>query len=170
MRRLVSADLKRFFRRPSFYVLIVFLFLEILFITEGETAAEQIEELQGQIHFCIVTACFLIFHILYGDEFRTGFMINSIGRGYSRAKISVYMKNLAAFDVIDKVVSFETGGWDNTKKGIYRIVEPYINFWFTFVYPHLSELISHTPEAFYDKFIAPYLDEYLENYFVDVGL
>lgn len=89
MRRLVSADLKRFFRRPSFYVLIVFLFLEILFITEGETAAEQIEGLQGQIQFCIVTACFLVFHILYGDEFRTGFMINSIGRGYSRAKIVI---------------------------------------------------------------------------------
>ncbi|SFH51714.1 hypothetical protein SAMN04487830_1019 [Pseudobutyrivibrio sp. OR37] len=88
--------------------------------------------------------------------------------GYSRAKISVYMKNLAAFDVIDKVVSFETGGWDNTKKGIYRIVDPYINFWFTFIYPHLSELISYTPEKFYDTFIEPKLDEYLQGYFVDV--
>jgi AAA+ ATPase superfamily predicted ATPase len=88
--------------------------------------------------------------------------------GYSRAKISVYMKNLAAFDVIDKVVSFETGGWDNTKKGIYRIVDPYINFWFTFVYPHLSELISYTPEKFYDTFIEPKLDDYLQGYFVDV--
>ncbi len=88
--------------------------------------------------------------------------------GYSRAKISVYMKNLAAFDVIDKVVSFETGGWDNTKKGVYRIVDPYINFWFTFVYPHLSELISREPESFYNEFIAPYLDEYLQAYFVDV--
>ncbi len=88
--------------------------------------------------------------------------------GYSRAKISVYMKNLSAFDVVDKVVSFETGGWDNTKKGIYRISEPYINFWFTFVYPHLSELISYTPEKFYDTFIEPKLDEYLQLYFVDV--
>ena len=88
--------------------------------------------------------------------------------GYSRAKISVYMKNLAAFDIVDKVVSFETGGWDNTKKGIYRIVDPYINFWFTFVYPHLSELISFTPEKFYDTFIEPKLDEYLESYFVNV--
>ncbi len=88
--------------------------------------------------------------------------------GYSRAKISVYMKNLAAFDVVDKVVSFETGGWDNTKKGVYRIVDPYINFWFTFVYPHLSELISRAPESFYNEFIAPYLDEYLQAYFVDV--
>ena len=88
--------------------------------------------------------------------------------GYSRAKISVYMKNLAAFDVIDKVVSFETGGWDNTKKGVYRIVDPYINFWFTFVYPHLSELISRTPESFYNEFIYPYLDSYLQSYFIDV--
>ena len=88
--------------------------------------------------------------------------------GYSRAKISVYMKNLAAFDVIEKIVSFETGGWDNTKKGIYRIKEPYINFWFTFVYPHLSELISYTPERFFDTFIEPKLDNYLQKYFVDV--
>ncbi|QFJ55767.1 ATP-binding protein [Pseudobutyrivibrio xylanivorans] len=88
--------------------------------------------------------------------------------GYSRAKISVYMKNLAAFDVVDKVVSFETGGWDNTKKGVYRIVDPYINFWFTFVYPHLSELTYRQPESFYNEFIAPYLDEYLQSYFVDV--
>ncbi|SHI47400.1 ATP-binding protein [Pseudobutyrivibrio xylanivorans] len=88
--------------------------------------------------------------------------------GYSRAKISVYMKNLAAFDVVDKVVSFETGGWDNTKKGVYRIVDPYINFWFTFVYPHLSELISRTPESFYNEFIYPYLDRYLQTYFIDV--
>ena len=88
--------------------------------------------------------------------------------GYSRAKISVYMKNLAAFDIVDKVVSFETGGWDNTKKGIYRIVDPYINFWFTFVYPHSSELISFTPEKFYDTYIGPKLDEYLESYFVNV--
>lgn len=36
--------------------------------------------------------------------------------GFSRAKISVYMKNLMAFDVVEKVVSFDTGGWENTKR------------------------------------------------------
>ena len=41
--------------------------------------------------------------------------------GFSRAKISVYMKNLAASDIIEKAVSFETGGWENAKKGVYRI-------------------------------------------------
>ena len=55
--------------------------------------------------------------------------------GYSRPKISVYMKNLSHFDIIEKVVSFETGGWDNAKKGVYRIKDTYINFYYRFVRP-----------------------------------
>lgn len=88
--------------------------------------------------------------------------------GYSRAKISVYMKNLAAFDVVEKVVSFETGGWENAKKGVYHIKNHYVNFWFTFLYPHLSELYLLSAEQFYDKYIEPYLDSYLNRYFVQV--
>ena len=88
--------------------------------------------------------------------------------GYSRAKISVYMKNLAAFDVVEKVVSFETGGWDNAKKGVYHIRNHFVNFWFTFIYPHLSDLYVMTPEDFYDNYIADSLDDYLHQYFVSV--
>ncbi len=88
--------------------------------------------------------------------------------GYSRAKISVYIKNLTAFDVMEKVVSFETGGWDNAKKGIYRIGNNYVNFWFKFVYPHLSDLYVLSPESFYDQYIARELDDYLNRYFVQV--
>lgn len=88
--------------------------------------------------------------------------------GYSRAKISVYMKNLSAFHIVEKEVSFETGGWENTKKGVYRIRENYVNFWFRFVYPHLSELYMMGTEEFYDTYIAPGVDEYLERYFKEV--
>lgn len=88
--------------------------------------------------------------------------------GYSRAKISVYMKNLAAFDVIEKVVSFETGGWDHAKKGVYHIRNHYVNFWFTFIYPHLSDLYVMTPETFYDTYIESRLDAYLQQYFISV--
>lgn len=88
--------------------------------------------------------------------------------GFSRAKISVYMKNLAAFDIIEKVVSFETGGWDNAKKGIYRIKDHYVNFWFHFIYPNLSDLHMMTTDEFYEAFIAPGIDSYLERYFKEV--
>ena len=88
--------------------------------------------------------------------------------GFSRAKISVYMKNLAAFEVVEKVSSFETGGWENTQKGIYQIQANYVNFWFRFVYPHLSELYMMTPEDFYDRYIEKELDDYMNRYFVQV--
>ena len=54
--------------------------------------------------------------------------------GFSRAKISVYMKNLAAFDIISKVVSFETAGWE-TKEFYDRYIAPgldaYLSRYFT---------------------------------------
>lgn len=88
--------------------------------------------------------------------------------GFPRAKISVYMKNLSGFDIIEKVISFETGGWENAKKGVYRIKDNYINFWFHFVYPHLSDLYFMGTEEFYEKHIAPGLDAYVSRYFTDV--
>lgn len=88
--------------------------------------------------------------------------------GYSRAKISVYMKNLSHFDIVEKVVSFESGGWDNAKKGVYQIKDTFVNFWYKFVFPHLSDLNLKTPSDFYDTYIAPELDVYLNRYFRNV--
>lgn len=88
--------------------------------------------------------------------------------GFSRAKISVYLKNLMEFDVVEKVYSFETGGWQNAQKGLYQIKDTFINFWFKFVYPYLSDLYQLEPEEFYDKHIAPDLESYLKRYFVNV--
>ena len=85
--------------------------------------------------------------------------------GYSRPKISVYMKNLAAFEVVEKVSSFETGGWDNAKKGVYRIKNTYLNFWYKFIFPNQSQLRVMEPSKFYDKFIRPELDTYLNTSF-----
>ncbi|WP_143010217.1 ATP-binding protein [Eubacterium oxidoreducens] len=88
--------------------------------------------------------------------------------GYSRAKISVYLKNLSAFDVIEKVESFETGGWDNVKKGVYVIKNQLINFWFKFVYSRKSQLLQMSASEFYDKYIAEGLDKYLNLHFINI--
>lgn len=88
--------------------------------------------------------------------------------GFSRAKISVYMKNLAAFNIVEKLVSFETGGWENAKKGVYQIKDTFVNFWFKFVYPNMSDLYLLSAEEFYDKYIEKELDVYLERYFRNV--
>ncbi len=85
--------------------------------------------------------------------------------GFSRAKISVYLKNLMAFEVVEKLSSFETGGWDNAQKGLYAIGNTYIHFWYRFVYPNLSDLHMMTEETFFDLHIAPGLEEYLNECF-----
>ena len=85
--------------------------------------------------------------------------------GFSRAKISVYLKNLMAFDMVEKVCSFETGGWENAQKGLYQIKDTFVNFWFKFVYPHLSDLYRMEPDRYYDKYIAGDLEHHLNRYF-----
>lgn len=88
--------------------------------------------------------------------------------GFSRAKISVYLKNLMEFDMVEKVSSFETGGWENAQKGLYQIKDTFINFWFKFVYPHLSDLYRMEAEEFYEHYIAEELEKYLTPYFIKV--
>ncbi len=88
--------------------------------------------------------------------------------GFSRAKISVYLKNLMAFGIVEKVMSFETGGWENAQKGLYQIKDTFVNFWFKFVYPHMSDLYQMTPEVFYHEYIADELEQYLNRYFIKV--
>ena len=73
-----------------------------------------------------------------------------------------------AFDVVEKVISFDTGGWENAKKGVYQISNTFVNFWFHFIYPNLSNLYRMEPEKFYDIYVEPGLNEYLNRYFVKV--
>ncbi len=88
--------------------------------------------------------------------------------GFSRAKISVYLKNLAAFDVVEKIESFDTGGWQNAKKGVYAIKNNFIDFWFRFIYPNLNDLDRLTGDEFYAKHIENKLDIYLDRYFIKI--
>ncbi|MBQ7076873.1 MAG: ATP-binding protein [Lachnospiraceae bacterium] len=88
--------------------------------------------------------------------------------GYSRPKISVYMKNLSKFEAVKKVVSFETGGYENAKKGIYQVSDTFLNFYFRFIFPHASLLHVIESEKFYDAYIAPNLSEFVFRTFVKV--
>lgn len=70
--------------------------------------------------------------------------LNDIYRhtGFSRAKISVYLKNLMEIDLVEKVGA-----------GTYRITRPYVRFYFRFIYPRQSSLEELTPEQFYREIV-----------------
>ena len=88
--------------------------------------------------------------------------------GFSRAKISVYIKNLMELELVEKVFSYDTEGKANTQKGIYRISNHFVHFYFTYLYPNLSSLERMTPGEFYDKYIAPTFKTYVAEYFKTV--
>ena len=73
---------------------------------------------------------------------------------FSRAKISVYLKNLMELELVEKIFSYDTEGKSNTQKGVYRIKNPLVDFYFHYIYPNLSSMPLLLPEEFYDKFIA----------------
>ena len=88
--------------------------------------------------------------------------------GFSRAKISVYLKNLTEPDCTEKLFSFDTSEQRNVQKGLYRIREPFLRFWYRFIYPNLSEIAMGNGERVYNKEIAPYLTEYVRESLRDV--
>lgn len=88
--------------------------------------------------------------------------------GFSRAKISVYLKNLMELEIIEKVFSYDTEGRENVQKGVYRISNPFVHFYFTYLYPNLSRLETEDGEVFYQEYIYPTLRQYTAPYFREI--
>lgn len=72
---------------------------------------------------------------------------------FSRAKISVYIRNLIQLDVAEKILSFEPEKRNSAKKGLYGLRDAYLEFWYRLIYPNLSELSMLEPEEFYSRYI-----------------
>ncbi len=80
--------------------------------------------------------------------------------GFERAKISVYLKNLIDLSIVEKTRSYDAPGHDNVQKGIYRITDPFLQFWFCFVFPHYSKLARMESDKFYRKYVESGLRSY----------
>lgn len=88
-----------------------------------------------------------------------------IHTGFSRAKISVYIKNLMELEIVEKVFSYDTLAKENTQKGIYRICNHYVAFYFCFIHPNLSYLNQIEITEFYEKFICYQINYFYADYF-----
>lgn len=85
--------------------------------------------------------------------------------GFSRAKISVYLKNLMELEIVEKVFSYDTEGSANVQKGIYRIRSRFMHFYYKFIYPYMSALEMQGAEFFYNSHIEQELKPYVAEYF-----
>ncbi len=88
--------------------------------------------------------------------------------GFSRAKISVYLKTLIHHDFAYKAYSFGNAGRENVKKGVYKIADPLIYFYFRFIFPNESSLLMMPADKFYDIFISAGISSYANEFFKGV--
>ena len=107
-----------------------------------------------------------ILAVLAEDEPKLNYLYNRTH--FSRAKISVYIKNLIQLDVCAKIFSYEPEKKNSVQKGLYSISDSFIKFWYKLIYPNLSELSMMKPEDFYHRFIRPRLGEVLEHAYIRV--
>lgn len=84
---------------------------------------------------------------------------------FSRAKISVYIKNLMELGFVGKEFSVDTEGRSNTQKGVYDICCNYVDFSYKFIFPYIDELAYTDATDFYNEHIKPNLKKYTAKYF-----
>lgn len=107
-----------------------------------------------------------ILSVLAEDEPKLNYLYTRTG--FSRAKISVYIKNLIQIGVARKIFSYEPEKRDTIQKGLYEITDSFLQFWYKMIYPKLSELSLMEPGAFYDKFLKLQMDELAEKTYIKV--
>ena len=90
--------------------------------------------------------------------------------GFSRAKISVYIKNLIDYELVEKIDSFENAGKENAVKGMYRISDRFVSFWYRFIFSNMTKLSMLSADEFYDDFIRPGLKSHTADSFRTVCL
>ncbi len=85
--------------------------------------------------------------------------------GFSRAKISVYMKNLKQLGVVNKVNTMVLRCRDQEIKGMYEITDPLIHFWYRFLSPNQSLIHQLAPQEVYQREVKEKLGDYTAPYF-----
>lgn len=87
---------------------------------------------------------------------------------FSRAKISVYIKNLMELGFVSKEYSVDTEGRSNTQKGVYDISCNYVDFSYKFLFPYKDELEYKDANTFFNEHIKPNLKKYTAKYFPSI--
>lgn len=88
---------------------------------------------------------------------------------FSRAKLSVYIKNLMELELVEKAFSVDTESKGNTQKGVYRVSHPLVHFYYKYVFPNLIDYESMSPADFYEKYIEESFRGFVEDSMKKIG-
>jgi uncharacterized protein len=80
--------------------------------------------------------------------------------GLQPSRLPYYTKSLMDLHYIERLTPLLTYRSLSERKTLYRIKDPLLRFWFTFVYPHINSIERLEPKMVYATLVAPHLDAY----------
>lgn len=89
--------------------------------------------------------------------------------GLNTTSANKYLSVLRELGLVKRVVPLTERAPDKSKKGIYKIADNYLKFWYRFVLPYRSLIESGNSDLVYHRMIAPNLSQYMGEIFEDVS-
>jgi len=89
--------------------------------------------------------------------------------GLPATQAGPYLRTLADLRLVQRVVPVDEPQPHRSRKGRYRLQDPYFRFWFRFVFPNRSRLDQGLAHHVWASGIAPRLDEFVSIVFEDLA-
>jgi len=107
-----------------------------------------------------------LLHAIAGGATR----LNEISQrvGLDATSVNKYLSVLRELGLVKRETPITERAPQKSKKGLYKIADNYIKFWFRFVLPNRSLIESGNTELVYEQMIAPNLSHYMGEIFEDV--
>jgi len=87
--------------------------------------------------------------------------------GLDGRRLSSYLNTLIGLELVERIVPI-TENPDRSRRGLYRIRDPFLRFWFRFVQPYRSEVEAGQVESLWSLRIAPHLSHFISQTFEDL--
>lgn len=88
--------------------------------------------------------------------------------GLETTNANKYLSMLRELGLIKRETPLTERAPQKSRKGLYKITDNYLNFWFRFVLPNRSLIESGNTDLVYQQMIAPHLSDYMGSIFENV--
>lgn len=137
-----------------------------LLLTKGSALENEAEHLL-KLELRELSAYNSILLSLAGGHYKLGEIYTDTG--FSRAKISVYLKNLIQMDIVEKVNCANVIRYENTQKGLYRIKDSFLRFYYAFVFPNMEAVEEDNGRKLFDEVISGQLTGFIREAYAEVA-
>ncbi len=83
--------------------------------------------------------------------------------GYDRANLTKYLSILEALQLIHRDVPITESNPEKSQKGLYFVSDYFMNLWFHYIFPNLTQLETGGKEQIIKKIIRPSFDKFVSN-------